>query len=265
MTTTMRLHSLLFILLTPVMALYAATPSPFHAAQCEGVYPQHLQGICTNQRDAIYWSFTDNLVKTDLDGRIQKKIKVARHHGDLCFVNGKVYVAVNLGKFDLPAGREDSWVYEYDAQSLKELSRHPVPELVHGSGGITFHDGRFIVVGGLPPGADDNLLYEYDTSFHFVKRHLLGSGYTLMGIQTATWSEGSWWFGCYGKPAVVLRAGADLGFSGQWVFNAACGLEGLSDGRFLVGVDAGQKGEGHTGRVELVEKDEKLGLRLVRP
>lgn len=260
----MRLHHLLLLLLAMCSLIGASEPSPLHETQCEGAYPQHLQGICTNQRDAIYWSFTDNLVKTDLDGKILHKIKVTSHHGDLCHVDGKIYVAVNLGKFNQPAGKEDSWVYVYDADSLRELARHPVPELVHGSGGMAFHDGKFVVVGGLPPDAMDNILYEYDTNFHFVKTHGLGSGYTLMGIQTATWSEGSWWFGCYGKPAVLLSADDQMKFSGKWVFNASWGLEALSDGRFLVGIDKNEKGVGHVGKVVIAEKDGKLGLRLVK-
>ena len=256
---------LAFLCLALCMSLNAAKPSPVHATQCEGAYPRHLQGVCTNQRDAIYWSFTDNFVKTDLDGKVLKTIKVATHHGDLCYAEGKVYVAVNLGKFNLPAGKEDSWVYVYDADSLKELARHPVRELVHGAGGMAFHDGRFIIIGGLPPGTNENYLYEYDTSFHFVKRHVLASGYTLMGIQTATWSDGSWWFGCYGKPQVTLRADAEMKVSGQWVFTASWGIEGLCDGHFLVAIDKNEKDVGHTAKVVIMEKDEKLGLKPVAP
>ena len=105
-----------------------STPPPattaahgFKTARCEGTYAQHLQGICTNERDAIYWCFTDVLVKSDTQGRVLKQVKVASHHGDLCFLRGKVFVAVNLGKFNLPAGQADSWVYVYDGETLKEL------------------------------------------------------------------------------------------------------------------------------------------------
>ena len=42
--------------------------STFRDAQCEGTYRHHLQGICTNDKDAIYWSFTTALVKTDIRG-----------------------------------------------------------------------------------------------------------------------------------------------------------------------------------------------------
>src|ERR1017187_4275277 len=135
--------------------------STFQSTKCEGVYPGHLQGICTDERDAIYWSWTDTLVKTDGRGHVLKQVKVAKHHGDLCFHDGKVYVAVNLGQFNLPAGHADSWVFVYDADTLAELGRHRVPEVMHGAGGIGYHEGRFIVIGGLPVGVKENYLYEY--------------------------------------------------------------------------------------------------------
>src|SRR5262245_17597097 len=41
----------------------------------------HLQGITTNGADAIYWSFTDKLVKTDGAGNTLNVINVIDHHG----------------------------------------------------------------------------------------------------------------------------------------------------------------------------------------
>ncbi len=126
------------------------------------------------------------LVKTGIDGKLLKKIPVANHHGDPCFQDGKLYVAVNLGKFNDPQGNADSWVYVYNAGDLSFEARHPVQEVFHGAGGIGFQDGRFFVVGGLPMGIEENYVYEYDPGFRFVKKHVVKSGHTLLGIQTAT-------------------------------------------------------------------------------
>ncbi|MBM3458551.1 MAG: hypothetical protein FJX77_08485 [Armatimonadetes bacterium] len=236
-----------------------ATAVRFQAATCEGVYPLHLQGVATDGREALFWSWTDTLAKTDLRGRLLRRVPAENHQGDLCVVDGKVYVAVNLREFNEPAGRADSWVYVYDARTLERLARHPVPEAVHGAGGIAHHDGRFLVVGGLPPGVPQNFLYEYDTRFRFRKRHELASGYTRLGIQTVTWGAGSWWFGCYGTPQVLLRADAGLRLTGRWEFNASLGLEGLPDGRFLIGQNT-ETPEGYTGRVEIARWDAAKGL-----
>ena len=90
------------------------------------------------------------------------KVPVANHHGDLCLHDGKLYVAVNLGKFNDPAGNADSWVYVYRADDLAFVARHAVPEVFHGAGGIGMHGGRFFVVGGLPDDIRENYVYEYD-------------------------------------------------------------------------------------------------------
>ncbi len=126
------------------------------------------------------------LVKTGIDGKLLKKIPVANHHGDPCLQDGKLYVAVNLGKFNDPQGNADSWVYVYNAGDLSFEARHPVQEVFHGAGGIGFQDGRFFVVGGLPMGIEENYVYEYDPGFRFIKKHVVKSGHTLLGIQTAT-------------------------------------------------------------------------------
>ena len=241
-------------------AIHAA--KPFKSVACEGAYPRHVQGICTDGKEAIYWSWTDAIVKTDLEGKILKKVAAPSHQGDLCHHDGKVYIAVNLGKFNEPTGEADSWVFVFDGETLAELSRHPVPELVHGAGGMAYREGRFIIIGGLPPGTDENYVYEYDTKFQFIRRHTLTSGYTLMGIQTVEYADGSWWFGCYGKPTVLLRADENFRFTGKWEFNASVGLTRIGPNQFLIAENKSTKGIGNTAKVRLAHADPEKGLVL---
>lgn len=163
----------------------------------EGDYPSHLQGVCTDGTD-IWWSHTTELARTDRHGKVLAHAKgLENHHGDLCVVSGVVYVAVNLGTFNTE-DKADSWVYSYKADDLKFLKRWKVPELRHGAGGITWKDGRFYVVGGLPPTHNRNYVYEYNHDFSFVERHVIESGWTNLGIQTVDYSGGKFVFGCYG-------------------------------------------------------------------
>jgi hypothetical protein len=124
---------------SPSAAKVDSTSQPqYRDVTCEGFYRHHLQGICVDN-EAIYWSYTTTLVKTDLDGKVLKAIPVVSHHGDLCFHDGKVYVAVNLGKFNDPRGNANSWVYVYDAKTLEEIARHEVQEVSFtGRGGVDF-------------------------------------------------------------------------------------------------------------------------------
>lgn len=244
--------ALLIVLLSPVLKLFPSkteNPPSYQAAakdsvlngykltetiECEGLYPMHLQGISTDKKNSIYWSFTNELVRTDLKGKVLNRINVLNHHGDLCFIGGKVYVAVNLGKFNEPAGQEDSWVFVYDAANLKELRRYKVPELVHGAGGISSYNGNFFVVGGLPQGATENYIYEYTKDFKFIKRHVIASGYTYKGIQTAEFYEGQWWFGCYGNPKLI-KTDPKFQILEKSDFNASLGIVGYSPKKLFIG------------------------------
>ena len=192
---------------------------------CPGDYPRHLQGIATDESGNIYWSWTTFLVKTDATGTLLAKVPVPTHYGDLTWHGGKVYVAVNFGQFNKEPGKANSWVCVHDAETLALLSSNAVPEVVHGAGGIEWHNGHFFVVGGLPATHTANYVYEYTESFAFVKRHVIESGQTLLGIQTVCrMRDGTWWFGCYGKPAVVLKTDDRFTFRGKYRFNGAVGM-----------------------------------------
>lgn len=205
-----------------------------HEITCEGDYSGHLQGVCVDGAGSIFWSYTTDLVKTDREGKLLKHVPTVNHHGDACFHGGKVYIAVNLGRFNDPEGNADSWVYVYDPESLELLEKHPVPEVFHGAGGIAVRDGNFYVVGGLPKGVEENYVYEYDGSFNFVKKHVVESGWTNVGIQTAAYHDGAWWFGCYGDPNILLKTDADFQMLGRYEFEAALGIVGVAKERFLV-------------------------------
>lgn len=248
---------------------YVQTSSPNdvaaqNAVACEGSYAQHLQGVCTDG-SAIYWSFTTTLVKTDLHGKLLKQVKVVTHHGDLCCHEGKLYVAVNLGKFNDPNGNADSWVYVYDAESLEELARHETQQAIYGAGGIGFRAGHFFIVGGLPEGVGENYVFEYDGNFKFLKRHVIRSGHTHLGIQTAAFAHDRWWFGCYGAPQVLLVTDAEFQMQGSYEFNCSLGIEELPDGRLLVASGQCVKDKGCTGSVQVARPDSSAGLKVLTP
>ncbi len=234
-----------------------ASPALSDGFSCAGSYSGHLQGIALEPGTAVYWSFTVALVKTDLKGRILTSIEVPGHHGDLTFHDGKVYVAVNLGAFNREAGEADSWVYEYDT-GLNLLARHTIPEVVHGAGGMTWCDGHFFVVGGLPKGYTENYIYEYTGDFSFVRRHVIPSGFTLMGIQTADYHDGLFWFGCYGKPNNKPLLVTDRSFRivGASDTDFSVGIAGVDQRSFLRG-ETKQDGQSKTwtGWVERVTTD----------
>jgi len=252
----MTIKPLLLVVLLATSTVHAAD---FRNVACEGTYPHHLQGICAD-KGAIYWCFTTQLVKTDLDGKLLRKVPVANHHGDLCFHDGKLYVAVNLGKFNDPTGNADSWVYIYNADDLLLVSKNETHQVFHGAGGIGFRNGHFFVVGGLPDGVEENFVYEYDDKFTFIEKHIVHSGHTHLRIQTAAFDNDRWWFGCYGDPKILLVTDASFKLLGRHEYDCSLGIAGLPDGRLLSASGRCEKNS-CTGSVQVMVADNKVGLR----
>jgi len=206
-------------------------------------YGGHLQGITTDYDDFIFWSHTTQIVKTDLKGAILRIIDVPTHHGDLAFYRNKLYVAVNLGKFNEEPGLADSWIYIYKADDLSFIRKVPIPEVVHGAGGIAIHNNQAMVVGGLPNLSSymKNIVYQYDLEFNLKRIHYLETGYTRLGIQTAAWFNGFWYFGCYesvqnpeGKVLKVsMSENGRLILADTFDMNMSHGIIGLEKDKFL--------------------------------
>jgi len=206
-------------------------------------YGGHLQGMATDYEKYLFWSHTVHVVKTDLKGNILYKTDVPSHHGDLAYYKNKIYVAVNLGLFNEKPGLSDSWIYVYDSEDLGFIRKFPVPEVVHGAGGIAIFGNKVMVVGGLPDltGYESNFVYEYDPEFNLKKVHNLPTGYTRKGIQTAAWFDGHFYFGCYSSEnnpdGKVLKAkmaeDGKLKLVAMFDTDMSFGIIGLRDNSFL--------------------------------
>ena len=231
-------------------------PSDSQPIVCEGTYRYHLQGITGDQKETLYWSFTTTLVKTDMSGRVLVSVPVPYHHGDLCYANGKVYVAYS-NLFDKPGA--DSKVYIYKAEDLSLLEVKSVPEVTYGAGGMEYHKGHFFIVGGLPPDHTQNYVYEYDSDFNHMATHTIASGYTFLGIQTVCFHYGYWWFGCYGEDKRFLKTDEAFNLLGVYDVDAAIGIVGWDKGRFLVARHF-ETGESWRAKAIWARADDELGL-----
>ena len=133
---------------------------------------------------------------------------------------------------------------------------------MHGAGGMAYHDGVFIVVGGLPEDFTENYAYAYTPDFKFIKRHVIKSGYTRLGVQTLAFANGNWWFGCYGKQ--LLKTDVSFKLTGSYSFDAGVGIAGISGGRLLAAQGFGSKENKKMGaRVVITKPDPEKGLVIV--
>ena len=109
-----------------------------------------------------------------------------------------------------------------------------------------------MVVGGMPDDIGDyddpndydkNFVYEYDMDLNYVQTHTIDSGHTVWGIQTASWSDGHWWFGCYGMPdnPGILKTDASFNLIDSYYIESlpypfagfGYGFAGVGGGKFL--------------------------------
>ena len=219
----MKIFCRLSVVSAVLLLIFAVLPVYGNTFQCQKTYPQHLQGFDCDA-NFIYWSFSDMLVKTDWQGKEVKAVKVPYHHGDLCLKDGKIFVAVNFGKFNNPAGNARNFIYVYNASDLQKVAEYPVNEVMHGAGAIAVAENGFMVTGGLP--ADPakypaNLLYEYDKDFKFIGC-IEVAPWTLSGVQVILNIPGGWLLA--GHRNRVIVCGKDFKFLGDEGFNATHGM-----------------------------------------
>lgn len=162
-------------------AMASATEIVFEKKDFKG----HLQGIAAD-KTGIYWSFYDVIHKTDYTGKITASIASPVHAGDLCFFEGKIYVAVSYHKkSDIQRDGGKGWVYVYD-QNLKFLEKISMPDTPNPDG-ITRYGDKFYV------GANDfgkklhpvNNISVYTKDWKYVGRIPVNIGFeTAYGAQT---------------------------------------------------------------------------------
>lgn len=86
------------LLVSSAHAAFAEDPLFQVPIECEGDYRHHLQGVTTDGKGAIFWSFTTQIVRTDAKGKVETSVEAPNHQGDLCYHEGKVYVASESGE-----------------------------------------------------------------------------------------------------------------------------------------------------------------------
>ena len=179
---------------------------------------KHLQGVACDG-EAIYWSFTTSLVKTDLTGANKlAEVEVPSHSGDLCVHRGKVYVATEEGRYV----RESNFKQEvrvYDAATLNLLKKYNIDADCAAKGllssAIEYANGRFWLAMGQEEGSTDtkNYVLEYTPSFEYVATHELATGNTQYGLQTIAYHDGKFYIGTYSGanvPASAFICDSDL-------------------------------------------------------
>ena len=202
----------------------------------EGSYPGHLQDVWFDGSNCLYWAHTRHLVKTDLSGRILKKVEVGGHHAGLEVRDGRLYSAVCAFNGE-PRGRTTPachvMIGEYDAETLERIEMH-VLDINDRAGSLAILEDGSFVVGCLRP---DNILksqvrfHHIGRDYKLIKTHVLDNVPVLLGIEVIKRRGPETWLCFYGKGGDqkpldfdTIRLNADLREIGRCRTKGACGL-----------------------------------------
>jgi len=260
----------------------------------------HVQGYTTNGK-YIWWSFTDTLVQTSMNGTVLRQIKTpikGEHLGGVDYYDGKIYGAC-MGGFV-----NGSSIHVYDAETLALLEIWPLrnvyEDIVNNVDGVK---GIGCISEGIDPETGDpvimagaalinredvtyQVVYQYSLDGKFQKKYRVPTGPANLGIQNLDRDPetGEYWMAAYGwsekapylNHETLYRVSPDLTtVTEKYVYSSPYGLHCLGGGRFYTSAQSGVNGhrDGYAFEVDIdfirkVSKD-KLGeegiLNYVKP
>lgn len=203
----------------------------------------HLQDVCFDGGKCLYWAHTRELYKTDLSGRVLKKVDVADHHAGLQVRNGRLFVAVcpmqgKTGGQTTPECRLT--VGEYDADTLDLVEMHTV-DMNDRAGSLAILDDGTFLVGCLRPrdiAPTQVRFHHLDRNFGLIKSHVLDDVPVMLGIEILKIRGKSVYLNMYGvgkgRKSLgfdAIRLGPDLREAARGKLGGSTGL--VFDGDFV--------------------------------
>ena len=208
----------------------------------DGVCPGHSQGMCVTS-NAFYFSFHNQVVKTDWKGRFLKRVEAVPHGGDICHWKGKVYV----GAWE-PAKKKGekgcTVIRVYDAETLEPIKERRMPEWQNAADGITCLDGVIILGMGMKDwnGSDEGHSNYYgrfdaETLEPIGEPFLVDHGEeSTCGAQNIT-TDGTYIYSCYytsdeaaGTPNFIVYD-RDFNVKGKYRFGWTHGVDVVPGGK----------------------------------
>ena len=234
----------------------------------------HMQGFTSDAKhEFMFWSFTDSLVKTNMNGTMICQVHVTGGHlGGLDWHDGKVYVSYM--EFHVPWTYFEDWqgfrIYVFDDRDLRLLKIIDIPECIemkkNKTDGFQGIDG---VAWGRVPGREDvrlltavaletgeayshQMFLEIDEeSGHIENIYKIPAGNKVYGIQNLDYEEdtGCYWFTTYDgsqpymEPETLYCVDPDMHtVRARYRISTPYGFEALGDGQYFLSLIAGKNG-----------------------
>ncbi len=228
-------------------------------------FPMHMQGFATDlEKGVMYFSCTNILIKTDLDGNELKRAEVfGGHLGDICFCEGKIYgTLLGTPKHGDPWNAWTSYIVDIFDEELNLLEQKEVgymTETVAGENpyglnaidGITVAHGHLFIACSIETGEQyvNQVVLEHTLDVEFVKLHAFEVGNTPFGIQNLSYDaeQDCMWITVYGpaKPyqakEVLYKVNIDLSaYTEKYKISTPYGFQPLGDGLYYLSEHQGK-------------------------
>ncbi len=242
---------------------------------------QHMQGF-TSGNGFMYWSFTDSLVKTTLNGTVKCQLEIhGGHLGDCDYYDGKIYASYL--KNSLPGHAWEDWsgfkIYVFDASDLHILDIINL-DICDYYKSISCKDGDtrgFQGIDGVAVAPDcatgeyklfvacalytgelysNQIILRFSLDGQFEEEYHIPTGNTVFGIQNLDYDEDNkeFWFTTYGRAHyyqpedVLFCVSHDFKvIKRSYGFSTPYGIECLGNNGFYASLQFGENG--HRGGV----------------
>lgn len=213
----------------------------------EGEYAGHLQDVWFDG-SALYWAHTDELVKTDLGGKVLVRKSVGGHHAGLEVRDGRLFSAVcafNGEPREKTTTACHVMVGEYDAATLERIDMH-VLDINDRAGSLAMLDDGSFLVGCLRPDdirKDQVRMHHIGKDFKLIKSYVLDNVPVRLGIETIKKRGPFLYLNMYGGNPGTVKLSPDFKEVGRGQLFGQRGM--VVDGTNLwVGVSARLDGKG---------------------
>ncbi|MEA4863467.1 MAG: phospholipid carrier-dependent glycosyltransferase [Victivallaceae bacterium] len=218
-----------FETIDPVITIYrkkAAVEPEF--IDCDGIYPQHLQGVARGDNDCLFWSFSNCLVKTDSHGKVIKKIDVHDHLGDVTCDGGMVYGTSSVIR-NYEKGAESGKVVAFRQSDLTAVAEYLQSDIGYDGLTASAHGFAVAILPNPPNGQTESIVAEYTPDFKTeLRRNIVKTPPTYSGVQNLARHDNGYIASCYGNHFYLLDK--DFNVVKKFKLDAAIGvLDGRGD------------------------------------
>ena len=166
-------------------------------------FQMHMQGFAVDEaKRVMYFSCTNTLIKTDLEGNELKRVEVfGGHLGDICYYEGRIYGTL-LGH-PKPGDPWNAWtsyivdifdeelnlIAQKEVKYMTETTAGENPYGLNAIDGITVAHGHLYIACSIETGESyvNQAILEHTLDVEFIKLHTFEVGNTPFGIQNLSY------------------------------------------------------------------------------